>query len=125
MADTFALLLKCKFQRTLMKKQEKKPGLLLSLVPVVILVVILTVGVVIFGEDVTGGPSQIALVTAAIVACLIGMLYLKVPWERFADAMGDNMSKTSEAIFILLMIGALTSTWMLSGVVPTMIYYGL
>ena len=125
MADTFALLLKCKFQRTLMKKQEKKPGIILSLIPVVILVVILTVGVVIFGEDVTGGPSQIALVTAAIVACLIGMLYLKVPWERFADAMGDNMSKTSEAIFILLMIGALTSTWMLSGVVPTMIYYGL
>jgi NhaC family Na+:H+ antiporter len=108
-----------------MKKKEKKPGLLLSLVPVVILVVILAVGVVIFGEDVTSGPSQIALVTAAIVACLIGMLYLKVPWARFGDAMGDNMSKTSEAIFILLMIGALTSTWMLSGVVPTMIYYGL
>ena len=107
------------------KKKEKKPGLLLSLVPVVILVVILAVGVVIFGEDVTSGPSQIALVTAAIVACLIGMIYLKVPWERFGEAMGDNMSKTSEAIFILLMIGALTSTWMLSGVVPTMIYYGL
>ena len=51
-----------------MKKKEKKPGLLLSLVPVVILVVILAVGVVIFGEDVTSGPSQIALVTAAIVA---------------------------------------------------------
>lgn len=106
-------------------EKKKKPGLILSLVPVVILITILAVGVIIFGEDVTSGPSQIALVTAAIITCLIGMLFLKVPWEHFSDAMGDNMSKTSEAIFILLMIGALTSTWMLSGVVPTMIYWGL
>lgn len=106
-------------------EKKKKPGLILSLLPVVILVTILAVGVIIFGEDVTSGPSQIALVTAAIITCLIGMIFLKVPWEDFADAMGDNMSKTSEAIFILLMIGALTSTWMLSGVVPTMIYWGL
>ncbi len=106
-------------------EKKKKPGLILSLVPVVILVTILAVGVIIFGEDVTSGPSQIALVTAAIITSLIGMIFLKVPWEDFADAMGDNMSKTSEAIFILLMIGALTSTWMLSGVVPTMIYWGL
>ncbi|MDD2594720.1 MAG: Na+/H+ antiporter NhaC family protein [Bacteroidales bacterium] len=103
----------------------KKPGLLLSLVPVIVLIFVLTVGVRIFGEDVTSGPSQIALILAAITTCIIGVYKLKIPWEVFEESIGENMKKTSSAIYILLMIGALTSTWMLSGVVPTMIYYGL
>lgn len=103
----------------------KKPTLLLAMLPVIVLVSIIAVGVYLFGDNLTSGPSQVALITASIVGALIAMFYLKVPWERIEEGILDSLSKTGSAIFILLMIGALTSSWILSGVVPTMIYYGL
>ena len=103
----------------------KKPGLLLSLVPVLTLIALLMVGVFIFGDELTSGPSQIAIFGAAVVTCLIGLYGLKVPWSVFEQKVGENLGNTSSAIIILLSIGALTATWMLSGIVPTMIYYGL
>ena len=103
----------------------KKPGLLLSLVPVLTLIALLVVGVVIFGDELTSGPSQLALFGAAVVTALIGLYGLKIPWSKFEEAVGDNLKSTSSAIVILLSIGALTATWMLSGIVPTMIWYGL
>ena len=103
----------------------KKPGLLLSLVPVVTLIILLVIGVVIFGDELTGGPSQLALFGAAVVTALIGLYYLKIPWHVFEEKAGENYKSTAPAIIILLSIGALTATWMLSGIVPTMIVYGL
>ena len=103
----------------------KKPGLLLSLVPVLVLIFLLMVGVSIFGDELTSGPSQIAIFGAAVVTCLIGLYALKVPWKEFEEHVGNNLKATSAAIIILLSIGALTATWMLSGIVPTMIWYGL
>ena len=103
----------------------KKPGLFLSLVPVLTLIALLIIGVSIFGDELTSGPSQVALFGSAVVTALIGMFVLKVPWVRFEEAVGDNLKSTSSAIIILLSIGALTATWMLSGIVPTMIWYGL
>jgi NhaC family Na+:H+ antiporter len=103
----------------------KKPGLLLSLVPVLVLIFLLMVGVSIFGDELTSGPSQIAIFGAAVVTCLIGLYALKVPWKEFEEHVGSNLKATSAAIIILLSIGALTATWMLSGIVPTMIWYGL
>lgn len=103
----------------------KKPGLFLSLVPVLTLIALLVVGVVIFGDELTGGPSQLALFGASVVAALIGLYYLKVPWHQFEEKIGENYKNTAPAIIILLSIGALTATWMLSGIVPSMIVYGL
>ena len=103
----------------------RKPTIFLAMLPVIILVVILSVGVHLFGDELTSGPSQIALLTASIVGALVAMIYLKIPWEKLEEGMLDNLSKTGSAIFILLMIGALTASWTLSGVVPTLIYYGL
>lgn len=103
----------------------KKPGLLLSLLPVVILIAIIAIGVNLFEADITSGPSQVALLFASLVGALIAMFYLKVPWEKLEAGMIDNLAKTGSAIFILLMIGALTASWTLSGIVPTLIYYGL
>lgn len=103
----------------------RKPTLFIALIPVIILVLIISVGVHLFGDELTSGPSQIALITAAVVGTLIALFYLKVPWEKLEESILDNLSKTGSAIFILLMIGALTASWILSGVVPTMIYYGL
>ena len=103
----------------------KKPGLALSLLPVAILVGIIIIGSQLFGGDLTSGPAQIALVFAAAVGSLIAMYALKVPWEKIEEAMVTNLKNAGGAIFILLMIGALTASWVQSGVVPSLVYYGL
>ena len=103
----------------------KKPGLALSLLPVAILVGIIIIGSQLFGGDLTSGPAQIALVFAAAVGSLIAIYSLKVPWEKIEEAMITNLKNAGGAIFILLMIGALTASWVQSGVVPSLVYYGL
>lgn len=103
----------------------KRANLPLSLLPLVLLIATLFAAVSWFGEDITSGPSQIALLIATITTVIISILYLKVPWINIEKAMLENLVQTGSAIFILLMIGALTASWMISGIVPTMIYYGL
>lgn len=108
-----------------MNTTQKKPGLFLSLLPVITLVVLISLSVRLFGDDVTAGASQISLFIAAIAVCLTAILYLKVPWENIEKAIMQQLDNTGGAIFILLMIGALSGSWMQSGIVPSMIYYGL
>ena len=103
----------------------RQPGLLISFIPVILLIALIVIGVTVFGADITGGASQVALLLAALTVIGISLFYLRIPWSRLEAGITDNLSKTGPAIFILLMIGALTSTWMLSGVVPTLIYYGM
>lgn len=103
----------------------KKPGIIVSLLPVVVLIAIIFTGVRLFGEDVTAGPSQIALLFTSVLTAIIAIYHLKIPWEKLEAGIMDHLTKTGSAVFILLMIGALTGSWMISGVVPTMIYYGL
>ena len=97
----------------------------MALVPVIILVILIVVGSLLFGDDLTSGPSQIALLIAAVIGALVAMFKLKISWEKLEEGIADNFSKSAGVFFILLSIGALTSSWMLSGVVPTLIYYGL
>ena len=103
----------------------KKPSLLLSIVPVLFLISLIAMAVPLFGDDITAGPAQIALLSTTSLAALISIIFLKVPWKQIETFMLEHLSKTGSAIFILLMIGALTGSWMMSGIVPTMIYYGL
>jgi len=103
----------------------KRPSLLVSFLPVVLLVSLVALSVPIFGDDITAGPAQIALLSAAILAAVISILSLKVSWAKLEKCMMEHLSNTGPAIFILLMIGALTGSWMMSGIVPAMIYYGL
>ncbi|MBO4571028.1 MAG: Na+/H+ antiporter NhaC [Bacteroidales bacterium] len=103
----------------------KKPGILLAITPLVILIALLATAVVVFGDDSTSGAAQAVLLTSAVITACIGIFHLKIPWKEFEKSISENISDTAPVILILLMIGALTATWMLSGVVPTMIYYGL
>ncbi|MBR2136215.1 MAG: sodium:proton antiporter [Bacteroidales bacterium] len=103
----------------------KKPGLLISLLPVAILVGTIVLSSSLFDGDLTSGPAQTALVFAAAVGSLIAMFCLKVPWDKIEKAMTTNLKNAGGAIFILLMIGALTASWVQSGVVPSLVYYGL
>ncbi len=103
----------------------KKTPAWLAIVPVAVLVILIVIGSVLFGEDLTAGPSQIALLISAVVGALIAMFRQKITWEKIEEGIADNFSKSGGVFFILLSIGAITSSWMLSGVVPTLIYYGL
>lgn len=71
------------------------------------------------------GGSQIALLTATGVCAMVSIFLCKGSWERLEEAITDNIRASGTAIVILLLIGAISGSWMLSGVVPTMIYYGL
>jgi len=105
-------------------KTTKVPTLVDSLIPMLFLVGLLTLAVYIFGEDASWGPNQIALTFSSLVAALIG-LKNKYTWDDMGQGVIKSISQALPAIFILLAVGALIGTWVMSGTVTTMIYYGL
>jgi len=107
-----------------MTTDKKVPSLLISLLPIFFLIVFLAINVVLYGGDSSYGPNQIALLLAAAFTGILG-LRLGYKWEDLQDGMVKSISSAMAAILILLMIGALSGTWLISGVVPAMIYYGL
>ena len=102
----------------------KSPSLLQAFLPIMILVVLLALNVVFFGGDSSYGPNQIALLLAAGIAVIISKT-IGVGWQQTMDAIRTSISSALEALIILLLIGALAGTWLISGIVPTMIVYGL
>jgi NhaC family Na+:H+ antiporter len=107
------------------QNQIKHPSPFLSLVPILTLVALLFVTIRTFGSDALSGGSQIVLLTATAVCCLIAMTYSKVHWKTLENGMVNNITGVSTALIVLLIIGALSGSWMISGVVPTLIYYGI
>lgn len=103
---------------------QKLPSLGLSLVPVLALISLLAADVIAFGEDSSYGANQIAMLLAALVAGGIGMIQ-GTKWESMSKAMSNSVAQTTEALLILLMIGALSGTWLLAGIIPAFIHYGL
>jgi len=101
----------------------KKPTLFQSLLPVVILVCLLIINVFTF-EDALGGATQIALMIGATAASLIA-IYNGKKWIEIKETFLKTINTSMSSIVILLLIGALAGTWMISGVVPFLIYYGL
>ena len=97
----------------------------ISLIPVIVLVILLAVNIGIFGSDAILGASQVALLTSAGVCVLLATLFFKTPWKEFEKAIGRNFSDIAGATLILFLIGAVSGTWTVSGVVPTFIYYGV
>lgn len=101
------------------------PSAVVSLIPFVVLVAALSIVIYVFGTDALSGASQVALMFAAGVTVVLAMLLYKIPWKTFEDAILDNITSVGTSIVILLLIGAVSGSWMVSGVVPTMIYYGM
>jgi NhaC family Na+:H+ antiporter len=109
-----------------MKEQSsREPHILLSLLPVLALVVLLFFTIRIFGSDALSGANQIILLAVAAVCCIIAMFYCKIKWSVIENTIADNIFGVTPAMLILLIIGALSGTWMISGIVPTFIYYGI
>ena len=107
------------------KKTSRILPIWLALTPLVLLMVMLVFTVRAFGDESLGGPSQIVMLAASAVCCIIGITAGKVRWHEFESQIAKNISHVSSALIILLFIGALGGAWMVSGVVPMMIYYGL
>jgi NhaC family Na+:H+ antiporter len=106
------------------QKEPRKPNLLQALVPIAVLISLLVLNVIYFGDHTLDGANQFALILASAVAGIIAIT-LGVTWTRVRTSMVKSISSAMPSILILLMIGALAGTWLISGVVPTLIYYGL
>lgn len=107
-----------------MTPTQKPPTLWHALIPILALIILLTINVVVFGSDAIGGANQIALLLAAGVAGIIAFS-LGYTWKQIEASIVRSISSAMAAMLILLAIGSLSGTWLLSGIVPAMIYYGL
>ena len=96
-----------------------------ALIPVVALVLMLFYNVVFsFGDDALSGSNQFVLLMGGAVAAIVGY-FNKVSYKKMMDEVGRSIQSTSGAILILLLVGSLAGTWLISGIIPSMIYYGL
>ena len=103
----------------------EKPSWWVSLIPFIVLIATLVVVIKVFGADALEGGSQVSLLFATGVVVAISMIFYRIPWKDFEEGILDNIRSVGSAILILLLIGAVAGSWMVSGVVPTMIYYGM
>jgi Na+:H+ antiporter, NhaC family len=102
----------------------RPPSLRQSLIPVAFLIFMLGSSVYLFGDGSSAGPNQIALILAAGVGIIIGLVN-GATWKQLEQGIVHGISLAMGAILILLVVGSLIGSWILAGIVPTMIYYGL
>ncbi len=96
-----------------------------ALIPVIALVAMLFYNVFyVFGDDALGGSNQFILLLGAAVAAVVGY-FKKVKYKYMLEVIAENVKSTTGALLILLLVGALAGTWLISGIIPSMIYYGL
>lgn len=107
--------------------QEKtiEPHLLISLIPVIVLMVLLIINILVYKDDATSGSNQLALLIAGAVAVFIGVVVYKIEYKQIESQIIKSIGVAIQASIILLIVGALIGMWIISGIVPTMIYYGL
>ncbi len=108
-----------------MNKKKHLPSPFISLLPLVVLVLMLVATIRAYGSDALLGASQVTLLVVSAFCVLLGTTVLGVPWADFERMITKNVASVTSAIIILLLIGALSGTWMVSGVVPSLIYYGV
>ena len=96
-----------------------------ALIPVIALIFMLFYNVFyVFGDDALSGSNKFILLLGAAIAAIIGCLK-KVKYKYMLDVVAENVKSTTGALLILLLVGALAGTWLISGIIPSMIYYGL
>ncbi|MGV8992600.1 MAG: Na+/H+ antiporter NhaC [Flavobacterium sp.] len=105
-------------------KENKELNIWEALIPVVALVGMLGYNVFVFGDEALSGSNQFILLLGGGVAAIIGF-FNKVTFARMLEEVSENIKSSAGAILILLMVGALAGTWLVSGIIPAMIYYGL
>ena len=107
-----------------MAENSRRPSLAQALLPITFLIVLLSINVHIFDDKVLDGSNQIILMLSAAIAGVIA-IRLGVSWKSLQKGMLHSIDTSMPSIIILLLIGSLAGTWMISGIVPAMIFYGL
>ena len=108
-----------------MNTKALHPHPLISLLPLAVLIALIALVLRIFPDDALSGASQVALMVASSVCVALSMLVYKTKWTVFEEMIKKTVGDAGVSILILLLIGMMSATWMVSGVVPTMIYYGV
>lgn len=101
------------------------PSPFISFLPIAFLMGLLVFTISNFGSDSLSGGSQVSLLLTSAFCVFLGMTFYRIPWKDFERAITNNIAGVSSALIILLIIGALSGIWMISGIVPTLIYYGM
>ena len=105
--------------------KNKELSIFEALIPVFALIMMLFYNVFfVFGDNALNGSNQFILLLGAAVAAIVGF-YKKTSYSQMLNEVSENLKSTTGALLILLMVGALSGTWLVSGIIPTMIYYGL
>ncbi len=102
----------------------KKVPYIIALLPIIFLIILLSINVYLYGDNSLGGANQLSLLFSGAIAGIIGVKYGE-SWGKIIDGVSNSLKSVSSAIIILLLIGSLSGTWLVSGIVPSMIYYGL
>jgi NhaC family Na+:H+ antiporter len=105
-------------------KSTQPISLTLALTPLLLLVILLGINVFYFGDASLDGSNQFILLIGGFLAALVGF-YQKVSYEDMMEAVSNNLKSTSGSLLILLMVGALSGSWLISGIIPSMIFYGI
>ena len=104
--------------------KSKQLSLGRALFPILILVLLLSYNVIVYGDDALSGSNQFILLLGGAVAAIVGFLQ-KISYEAMLEKVAENLQSVTGALLILLFVGALAGTWLISGIIPAMIYYGL
>ncbi|MDA8792294.1 Na+/H+ antiporter NhaC [Bacteriovoracaceae bacterium] len=104
---------------------KKTPSLIVSLIPLLSLITLLAINVKVFADDASYGPNQIALLLSSVIAAFLGIFHLKLSYKQIEKKIVDSIGLAMQANLILLTVGALIGVWILSGIVPTMVFYGM
>ena len=106
------------------KIKYRDPSFFESIFPIIFLVILLSINVSIFKEDALSGSIQIVLILSSAVASLVAMR-LGFKWKDIQKGIVKSIDSSLPSILILFLVGSLAGSWMLSGIVPAMIYYGI
>ncbi len=105
--------------------QLNEPSLVISLIPVIVLMFLLITNIIVYEDEATAGANQLALLIAGALATFIGIVVYKIKYKVIENQIIKSIGVAIQASIILLIVGALIGMWIISGIVPTMIYYGL
>ncbi|MEM8894231.1 MAG: Na+/H+ antiporter NhaC family protein, partial [Bacteroidota bacterium] len=107
-----------------MDKEKRLPSLLEAFIPIIFLIILLSFNVSVFGDDALSGSNQIVLILSTAVAGIVASR-LGFSWNELQEGIVKSISSAMTSLLILLLIGSLAGAWLISGIVPAMIYYGL
>jgi len=104
--------------------KTKPVSLSIALLPILFLITLLSLNVYYYEDDALSGANQMTLLISGAFCSFLAIIK-GTPWHNIIEGIRNSISDTLPALLILLLIGALAGTWLISGIVPAMIYYGL